>query len=119
MSDRFPSPRVRDRLEDDYRYRGLNIRDEVILRTACGCEKLMSVPERDPECQVRIVVDEPTPAGAAFRSDAIYMLRRFRYRGERDRTGRRIMDEVVDAPYPWKARYEKLYNDVYGVDTGL
>lgn len=101
------------------------IRDEVLLRTACGCEKVISHFThgfQSDRVQVSIPVDPPEMSGTFSRTNADYTIRRFHYHGRLDREGRRIYQEVVsrrDDTEDWKYLYQELYKDVYGVDKGL
>lgn len=106
---------------------GPRIRDEVVLRTACGCEKIISVPDETRIHQQAIRVGSPyypregDGGGLPSAADQTYMLRRFVFDWEYDEAGRRIFQEHVEEGYSvnWKQNYEMLYNEVYGMDKGL
>lgn len=100
------------------------IRDEAILRTACGCEKIVSAPNNGWDMTQtaihagRNVAVKPTEDWLS--GDATYRIRRFRFEGEFDRMNRRIFQEVINPDdRDWKAEYQKLYEAVYGMDKGL
>lgn len=99
----------------DRRYQYPQIRDEAVLRTACGCEKIVSVPDESRIHQVRIQVDPPLE----LKADVTYHIRRFIWEGQMDHWGRRIFQERIVKEEPWEQRYRELYHDVYGMDKGL
>ncbi len=106
------------------------MRDEVVLRTACGCTKIISAEYMVPTISVAIRlprqhwVSETDPYTAPG-----YERRDFRqHHGERDKDGRPIYDEVLrprldaelNVARAGAAYWQKRYNDeVYGMDKGL
>lgn len=103
------------------RNRGLNHREEAVLRTACGCEKVISAPPPfdDMSVTMRQLPPHTGPSTSPmWTGDATYLVRRFRYVGNRDNVGRMVMDEILpDADY--ERKYNDLHRQVYGMDTGL
>lgn len=113
--------RFRGLIEADRRYvydYGPRIRDEVVLRTACGCEKIVSTPNSGSVISVSIRVG-PTGTRWDPTEDATCMIRRFIFEGQQDPHGRLVYEERVYAQEPWEQRYRELYHDVYGMDKGL
>ena len=104
-------------LEADRRYPSPSIRDEVVLRTACGCEKMVST-YGSRSIQVTIQVG-PRSTSWDPKEDAVYTIRTFVFEGQHDPHGRRIYEEQVYPQEPWEQRYKDLYNEVYGMDKGL
>lgn len=107
-----------------HRARYPSILDEAVLRTACGCEKIVFVP-----AEARIhqqVIGGPTYPiregdGGTLPHPQKYWLRRFIFDWEYDTAGRRVFLERVDEGMmeDWRAKYQQLYNEVYGMDKGL
>lgn len=111
-----------DRRYERDRYRGMNIREEVTIQTACGCQKVVSMPQGGDYIQQTIELDQPArPVGAFMdrHAQGHYMIRRFSFRGQLDRDGRRLYQEIVDPQEPWEQRYRDLYQQIYGMDKGL
>ena len=95
---------------------GSNILEEIVLRTACGCEKIVSIDMRGASIRVPIHIgnDPGDPMMGNF------MVRDFESWSDRDPQGRPIYHEIVrDYSISWRAKYEELYKDVYGMDAGL
>ena len=91
-------------------------REEVVLRTACGCEKIISTEMRGVRLRVPIHVGND-PGDPMLGN---YMVRDFESWGRRDSQGRHVYHEIVrDHSISWKAKYDALYKEVYGVDEGL
>lgn len=100
------------------------IRDEAVLRTACGCTKIISVPAETRIHSQLLQVDPPLALERPWTeydlaANATYTLRRFIYEGGHDSEGRRVFQERVERQGPWEQRYRELYNEVYGTDKGL
>ena len=62
-------------------YQRPHIRDEAVLRTACGCEKIVSVPNESQIYQARIQLDHLDPSLGSFdvKTDVHMLIRRFIY----------------------------------------
>lgn len=108
--------------ERNIRNRGLNHREEAVLRTGCGCQQIVSMPSPFiPVFKVTMPIPQPHTGRSIspmYTGDATYIVRRFRYDGQRDPMGRVIMNEIL--PYEnWEEKYENLHRQVYGMDTGL
>ena len=102
--------------------RGPMMRYEAALRTACGCEKVVSVPYGGFDDIVRVpITDTRDRYDYSPAADMRCTIRQFVFGGELDRVGRRVYQEHVDKidPTDWKTRYQDLYNEIYGVDKGL
>jgi len=95
------------------------MRDEAVIRTACGCQKIVSIPTQIRVHQSTVCMDASSVStGAQTSTQARYMTRRFTFNGMLDVEGRRIFEEWVD-PEDWKGLYQQLYKDIYEVDRGL
>lgn len=105
----------------------ITMRDEIVLRTACGCEKIVSARTRGFSDSIGVAITEETPP---YRTRPWTLdgdmpvrrsIRRFDYCGELDRSGRRLYREVIPEPdlVNWKQKYQDLYQEVYGMDRGL
>ncbi len=106
------------------------MRDEVVLRTACGCTKIISAEYMTPVISVAIHVPyQYWRDGEDSHSRSGYERRDFRQNhGEQDEKGRFIYYEVLrprlDSELEiakmqtrlWQKRYEEA---VYGMDKGL
>lgn len=107
-------------LDADRRYSNPYIRDEVVLRTACGCEKIVSMPRESHIHQQLMQIDrDPPQHNIDWSGNVTYQVRRFIYEGQQDTHGRRVFQERIERQEPWEQRYKDLYNDVYGMDKGL
>ena len=112
--------RYRGLLEADGRYSRPHIRDEVVIRTACGCEKIIATFDGSRTYQAQIEIDPPrTLDKLDWNASGTYVVRRFAWQGQMDAHGRRVFEELVVRQEPWEQRYKDLYHDVYGMDTGL
>jgi hypothetical protein len=97
-------------------------RDEAIIRTACGCEKIVAIPLESHIHQSSLTLD-PVPLNSDGpidgRATTRFLIRRFVFEGQFDRDGRRVFHERVEHTEDWKSKYLDLYREVYGMDTGL
>ena len=101
------------------------IRDEVVLRTACGCEKILLAPVGQHVIRVRLTNDVPLRAAmreAVPDTRTRSLIRQFvNDRGWTDPSGRPVFCEWLEQSETedWKHRYQELYREVYGMDIGL
>lgn len=94
------------------------IRDEVVLRTACGCEKIVAASANEHRIRTAIAVD-PQPWNGDLVADQTYQIRSFVFGGELDGLGRRVFQERIANTLNWEHKYHQLYQEVYGMDKGL
>ena len=105
------------------------MRDEVVLRTACGCTKIVSAEYMTPVISVAIHLPrQHWVSGDYAGTTSGYERRDFRCDHDVDEKGRHVYTEVLrprldselnaarmEIAY-WKKRYQE---DVYGMDVGL